>query len=279
MKKRSRILSTLLVGTSLLTLVSCGNNDDGGESPLSDSFQQEQQLDDQGVYRAVLSPLNSSLAGETEGTAEIRIEGDDVIVKSSITGAPSGVKHLQHITTAAACPDASADANQDGAVDFAEMIPFTGPVLLPLDSNLSAQLDGIDYGPIANSAGSYYYRRSTSLSRLLADLQAPDPDPVDKIVKLPSGERLQLSGKVLVVHGVASNAAVPATAVGFGDLPASQYLPIACGQLVRVTSEGSSVEVEPEIVPVETEEEQAPEEASSETEVPEPVITNNGLVL
>lgn len=235
MKNKSRLISIFLIGTCLFTLVSCGSDDDS--SSTSRSRQEEQQQDDQGIYRAVLAPLNTSVAGNTTGTVEIRIEGDDFIVESNVVDAPAGVKHLQNITVSTACPGANADVNNDSFIDVVEATPSTGPILIPLDSDLSEQLDGLDFGPIANGSGSYVYRRSTTLSALLADLRAVDPDPVDPIVKLPDGQELNLAGRVVVVHGVAASANLPATVATISDFTSAQTLPIACGKLVRVPSE------------------------------------------
>lgn len=233
---KSKIISTLLLGTCLLTLASCGSDDDGSSAVV----RQEQEQDDQGFYRAVLRPLNSSVGGETSGTVEIRIEGDNMTVDSNVAGAPAGVKHLQNITTAGTCPSASADLNADTFVDVAELLPSTGPILIPLDSDLSEQLDGLDFGPIANGEGTYVYRRSTTLSRIMADLTAPDPDPVDPIVKLLPGENLNLDGRVVIIHGVDSSSNLPDSVVSAGDLTSEQTLPIACGELVRITTEEAS---------------------------------------
>ncbi len=245
--KNQKLVSTILLGTCLLALASCGS-DSGGSSNSSE--RQEQQLDDQGIYRAVLKPLNTAVAGNTTGTVEIRIVGDDVSVLSNVVGAPAGVKHLQNITTASSCP--VTDANGDTFIDVAEA---GGKFLLPLDSDLSEQLDGMDFGPIANSSGSYIYRRSTTLSQMLADLRAFDPDPLDPVVKIGPDQDLKLAGRVLIVHGVDSSSNLPDTVVTTGNLSTEQSLPIACGQLVRITSEeaAAGVEVEPTTVEEETE--------------------------
>lgn len=241
--KNQNLVSTILLGTCLLALASCGS-DGGGSSGSSE--KQEQQQDDQGIYRAVLKPLNTTVAGNTTGTVEIRIVGDDVAVLSNVVGAPAGVKHLQNITTASACP--VADANGDTFIDVAET---GGKFLIPLDSDLSDQLDGMDFGPIANGSGSYVYRRSTTLSQMLADVRAFDPDPLDPVVKIGPDQDLRLAGRVLIVHGVDSSSNLPGTVATTGNLSPHQALPIACGQLVRITSEeaaATEVEVEPTTV-------------------------------
>lgn len=251
MKKKSKLISSLLIGTCLFTLVACGNDDDDSGSAGAGQ-QQEQQQDDQGIYRAVLAPLNTNVAGNTTGTVEITIEGDDFVAESNGANSPAGVKHLHNITFATACPTAASDLNGDSYIDIAEALPSTGPILIPLDSDLSNQLDGNSYGPIANNSGSYYHRRSTSLTDLLADLTAPDPDPADPYVKLPEGQQLNLAGRVILVHGVSASKNLPDSVASFGELAAEQTLPIACGQLVRVTDEGGNTE--PETVPAEVEE-------------------------
>jgi hypothetical protein len=239
--KQRKFFSTILIGTCLLTLASCGNdNDDSSNGSTGSGAREEQQLDDQGVYRAVLSPLNTNVAGNTSGTVEIRVEGDEVIAESNVTGAPAGVKHLQNITFSSACPAENADVNNDSFVDAAEAAVSTGPILIPLDSDLSDQLNGMSYGPIANSAGMYFYRRSSTLSNILGDLRSVDPDITDPVIKLSPEQDLNLANRVVVVHGVASSANLPGTVTSYGDLPASQTLPIACGKLVRISNEDTT---------------------------------------
>lgn len=230
MFKNKKGLSTILVGACLLGVVACGSDDDNDDVVI----QQEQQQDE-GTYRAVLSPLNTSVAGETAGTVEVVISGDNVSVKSSVTGSPRGVKHRQNIMVGSACP--TADTNADTFIDIPETVATTGQILIPLDSDLSEQLNGIDYGPIANGSGNYVYRRSTTLTRMLADLNSPDPDTTDAIEKLPLGSNLNLDGRVVLIHGVARSTNLPDTVGSVGDLEAEDALPIACGTLVRVVQE------------------------------------------
>jgi hypothetical protein len=238
MKKNLKRTASLLVGTCLLTLVSCGNDDNKNSN--TPAKLEEQQQEDIGIYRAILAPMNAGVAGNTVGTIEITITGDDVVVTSNVSGAPNGVKHLQNVMLSTSCPEAAADANQDTFIDIIEGVPSTGPILIPLDSNLSEQIGGMSYGPIANRAGKYFYRRSTSLTALLADLRAPDADATDALAKLPPGQELNLAGRVVLIHGVPTSAALPDTVATVGDLPAEQTLPIACGVLVRVPDDGTT---------------------------------------
>jgi hypothetical protein len=253
MKMNSRTVSSIVIGTCLLSLVSCGS--DGGSNNSSSNPQtreEQQQLDDQGIYRAVLQPLNTNVSGNTTGTVEITVSGDEIVFKSNVRGAPAGVKHLQNIMLANNCPAGSSDLNGDSFVDIVEAIPATGPYYIPVDSDLSGQIEGMTYGPIANTAGNYSYRRSTSLTLLLADLHTPDPDMTDSLVKIPLEQDLNLEGKVVLVHGVAASKDLPDSVASLNEIPSELTLPIACGKLVRVESE--------ETVPAE-----AVEDAATET--------------
>lgn len=246
MKEKSPFISSLLISTCLITLVSCGSDSSGGSGKSSSSSRSEEQLGDEGIYRAVLKPVNESLSGQTNGTVEVRIKGDEVQVLSNITASPAGVKHLQNIMNSTSCPTAAVDANSDSLIDVTEAMKAAGQILIPLDSDLSSQLDGMSYGPISNGSGNYVYKRSTTLSSLLSDLNALDPDPSDAIVKIPAGQDLHLAGRVVLIHGVRSSSELPASVVTFGEHSAEASLPIACGVLVRVKDEGVQPIPQPE---------------------------------
>lgn len=232
-------MKLFLVMMSLLTVVACDSGSSGGSSKVS-NVQDLQEDNDQGIYRAVLSPINSALAGKTTGTIEVTLDGDEVVVESTVASAPSGVKHLQHIMVNGACPTEASDTNTDGIIDIVEGSAVFGKILIPLDSNLGDQMLGSDFGPIANGAGAYVYRRSTSFALLMADLNAEDPDREDNLAKLASNQTLTLSKRVVVIHGVNRNADLPATVATLGEAPAEQLLPIACGQLIKVHSEDTA---------------------------------------
>ena len=231
-------LSSIMLGTCLLTLAACGGSGgSGSNSNKTETTRILQRQEDIGLYQAILAPLNSSVAGETVGNVQVEVVGDDFAVEVRVKGAPAGVKHIQSIMTGTSCPDLSQDVNGDGLIDIMEGMKSFGKVLIPLDSNLSEQIAGSDFGPIANSAGAYVYRRSTSLTTLLADLRAADPDTQDHIVKLPFGSDLNLSGRIVVVHGVSTDSALTDSVATIGDMSPAQSLPIACGKLVRIEAQ------------------------------------------
>lgn len=185
--------------------------------------------DDREVFRAVLQPLNAQVGGNVVGTATFVIDDGQLTASVEATGLDP-VLHPQHIHAANQCPTAAADANNDGFIDVVEGVPSYGPILVPLDGDLSSQPagqpDGFPQGQTID------YTESVSLSALLADLRAPDPDPNDPVAKLGANEELNLEGRHVVVHGVMED--LPNTVASIGGLPAKVTLPVACGTIVRV---------------------------------------------
>ncbi len=230
MKSCPRFAPCLIV---FALLASCGKSDE--ESRVT-SVVTAQELKDEGHYRAVLTTLNAGLGHQTSGVVDIRILGDDLGISSSVTGAPPLVKHYQHLMAGRVCP--MKDLNRDGVLDIDDTLSAAGPFLIPLDSELSNQLVGMEFGPIANTFGAYLYRRSTTLSLLLDDLSQLDPDRSDAVGKLPVGSPLSLDGRVVIVFGIDSSTNLPSTAVGYREESPDLMTPIACGALVRVTDVG-----------------------------------------
>lgn len=238
--KKIKSAAFIILAASMFTLVSCGGGSGGSSSKNDDTTTELQEDDDQGIYRAVLSPVNSKFVPNISGTIEVRIEGDELVAESTVAGAPVGVKHLQNVMEGSSCPTEANDSNADGIVDIVEGVTSFGKILIPLDSNLSDQMLGIDFGPIANAAGAYVYRRSSSFAALMADLNSDDPDKEDNIVKLSSSQTLSLSRRVVIVHGVGRQAELPETTSTIGEAAKDQLVPIACGKLIRVESEDTA---------------------------------------
>jgi hypothetical protein len=238
MKKKSKLekVTPLLVGACMLTFLgACGSSDDDNSgSSQQEEIPQEQQ---EGTYRAVLTPVNTSVAGEASGTADFEISSDEFKAMVEMQNAPNS-EHLQHVFVGSSCPTEASDANGDGFVDVVEATASTGGILIPLDNDLSAQ----DAGGTFPSGASFNYQQSTSLLAMLGDLRLPDTNPEDAIVKLGATEELNLEGKVVVIHGVPNSVELPETVLGLGDIDARRTLPIACGVIQRVPAEGEDTE-------------------------------------
>ncbi|HET9799202.1 MAG TPA: hypothetical protein VFP90_14480 [Gemmatimonadaceae bacterium] len=170
--------------------------------------------------------------GVARGKAYFTIRNGEITATVSALGIEGGMIHPQHIHTAASCPPASADVNQDGFVDVIEGVPFYGPILIPLDNDLASQASGTF--PMATGLeGRLSYQSSASFAALLADLNAPDPNTADAVVKL-DGAPLALETRHVVIHGVDANTPLPSTVASLPGVPAFLTLPIACGDIRRI---------------------------------------------
>ena len=159
----------------------------------------------------------------------------------TVNGAPQRISHIQHIHAGTACPTTAADVNADGFVDVVEGVPAYGPILVNLDSDLASFDAGSTLFPKASAAGIYSYNEKTSFNSFLTDLQQPDQNPDDAIVKLGAGEVLNLASRHIVVHGVAMNTNLPTTVASLGDIPSHITLPVACGTIARMTAAEQAV--------------------------------------
>lgn len=181
-------------------------------------------------YTANLQPLNPDIGpGPVDGEAKIFVQGDTIRVHLNARDVAPGIVHVMHIHASDRCPDASDDTNGDGVVDVIEGLPKYGPILVPLDSDLSSQAAGMF--PTASNGGTIHYHASADLNAMLADLHAVDPDTGDAVIKLAPGEALNLAGRHIVVHGVDPSTLLPPTTASLGSAPPQATLPIACGEI------------------------------------------------
>ena len=250
MKKRSRLekfLPVVLSAVMLTFVAACGSDDDddsgGGITTTTQPEQpEEEQQPDEGTFRAELQPLNSSVGGNTVGTAKITVVGDELKFDMVVNGAPANITHIQHIHAGTACPTSAEDVNGDGFVDVLEGLPRYGAILIPLDGDLETQEGGTASNPSANATGTYRYTERASLTRMLADLRAPDTDTTDAVIKLEPGQPLNLASRHVVVHGIPATPPLPATVGTIHDAPSNATLPIACGLITRVPEGGTTGE-------------------------------------
>lgn len=174
------------------------------------------------VFVALLRPMNTHVSGgPVRGIAVVRVEGDRIDVTTLASGLSPGEPHLQHIHgfvsgDLAACPAQIADANKDGVIDVGEGVPFYGPILVPLDSDLNDL--GAQTFPTSSAAGVLRYEQRGSVSAIEAALGAP----------------LELERRVVALHGISPATVLPATVGTLMGLSQQMTVPVACGELVRV---------------------------------------------
>jgi hypothetical protein len=188
------------------------------------------------LYVAELHPLNAGVQnkldpdrktphGVASGKAYFRVVNGMLTATVDMAGTepadgpfPEGI-HPQHIHAADRCPTAAADVNGDGIVDVIEGLPFYGPILVPLDGDISNTTSEIPTFPFGmGDRGTYHYEASTLLHQLEEAI----------------GGALNLPTRHVVVHGVDLATPLPASVQSLPGLPAQVTLPIACGEIREV---------------------------------------------
>ncbi len=215
----------------LVILTACGGGGGGGGSDKSQSETNTAVEAADGVYHAHLRPLNPRSNGFLpHGGATFRVDGDKLSVTSYLDDA-SGVTHRQSIHTGTSCPTAAHDTNADGMIDYNEALRAVGPVMIPLDADLSSQEKGAEIYP---KGSSFTYNESGFVSEMVNNLYESDPVPGDEIVKLSPGQGMKLVGRVVLIHGTFSSDLTPSTLSARGTEPANLSLPVVCGVIAPV---------------------------------------------
>lgn len=217
-----KFFSLLLMGAFLFSCEQIIEVDD-----VVDVIKEEQEAR---IFTVNLQPLNNSgVTGEAtiqyirDGKFQTHIMAENL--------APN-VAHPQHIhgfgvmdamPKKAICPPMSA-AGDDGLLTLQEGLPFYGPVLIPLDSELTP-LTQQKY-PRANKHGQVNYLEYTELTTLITEIDMANEGT-------QSLRNLALDKRVIVIHGayVKDNMVVPEGTEGAEYMAA---LPVACGEIVEV---------------------------------------------
>jgi hypothetical protein len=242
MKNKSLLVLIVLSLSSFLA--SCGKNGGGSSSP------QEQQENTtpaaraaidgsniQGSYLAPFTTINPQVVGTIPGAAHIKREDSLINVFVRVFAGSPSIAHFQNVHMGNRCPTMSDDTNGDGFIDYQEAIAVVGPVIIPLDWDISSQAAGGRSWPKAFENGSYDYLKIASFNRFWNDLKDEDSNKTDNIAKLAPEEGLDIAGKVVLIQGVGEHKTLPETVAGNGRYRNIQTLPIACGVFNPTTEE------------------------------------------
>lgn len=202
-------MANYLVLIILTLFFSCGKKVDDN---LDD--ERVEELSPDGIYSAVLVPVNSKLSTNISGDVTLQKFSDDFRVSVRLKNAPPG-RYRQQLHTGSACPKSGHDIDGDGYIDGYESRVRTGPIILPFDGDLSSQSAGATYV----LQGSYSYTRSTSYYLMLSDLHLPDDIVNDAVVKLTLKD-LFFERRAVTVYAVSTG----------------RELPVACGLLTRISN-------------------------------------------
>lgn len=180
-------------------------------------------------YIAKLVPLNAEKIGTSaSGTANLEIADGKLTVLIDVADLTPGLMHLQHFHgfpdgKDATCPTAQADTNADGYVDLIETETMAGTTMLPFHAHpVTLEIPNDTY-PVADKSGAAHYQHTDSVDELEKALKEKFKAPV-----------LDLSKRVIFVHGVASDAKLPESVQSLPGVPAQVTIPVACGQIEAV---------------------------------------------
>lgn len=210
---------------SLIVSFSCGKKE---EAAFQEPFTNNLNVSEEGNYKGFFLPINSSVVGLTSGNAKIRLLNDLFEVKITMIDTPQD-EHFQFIYEGERCPNTEDDLNQDGYIDAKEGEEVYGKALIPLDGDISQQVDIKTEFPTPNRLGSYTYEQSSQWSKILQDLSLRDTNPKDHLIKTEEG--VNLGNKVIIIHGVDSSIYLPSTVEGLEGMDVRKSLPIACAKI------------------------------------------------
>ena len=223
-RKFSKFLTILAVFFSSAVLFSCEHMN---VDEVVDEVKEEQKAR---FFKANLSPLNNS--GVTGEATFIYMEDGRFQASVEAKNLVPDMVHPQHIhgfgfeaknPKNAVCPPMSA-AGDDGLLTLADGLPFYGPVLVPLDSELIPLM--VNEFPEANSSGRINYLEYAKLNTLVHEINMAHNGEQTR-------ENINLSKRVVVLHGayVLDDEIVPAGTEG------AEYvatLPVACGEIEEI---------------------------------------------
>jgi hypothetical protein len=212
-----------------LMLISCGKGFNSDKPQLEEL--------EPGRFHVNLRPLNSKL-GRYIGWVSITISDNQFWVRAKVVGPKTGSMHAQYLHANAVCPSMKDDTNGDGYLDFTEAYAVSGPILIPLDSNLNSQMKGLNIFPKMRQSSFYYYSEACNTSVMMEDLRQRDTYSADMMIKLKNGEELALKRRVVMVYGTSEYRPLPSTVNSFEGYPSQASIPIACGIIEEGESDG-----------------------------------------
>jgi hypothetical protein len=247
------ILSFIASLAMLAGLSACGGGSKSGgsasplETPGPGIIVEEDEMDLEGSYLAVLSPLNESLAGKIVGNVNLKRDGETLLAYARFSGGrPNSLPQIK-LHAGTSCPGSAQDENADGLIDAVEAFEHAGGVLVPLDADLASQSRGDSIWTPTDEFGNYWYEESTAYARFISDLRAPQLERQSDYVKLGPDAPLNLSGRVVIVYGTSRAVELPETVRRRGRLANWQTLPVACGVMKKIKETPGILETDPEI--------------------------------
>ena len=184
-----------------------------------------------GQFGATLKPLNPKL-GIYTGWVTLSISDNQLWARVKLNGKRTKKMHAQYLHLNSKCPDMNHDLNHDGYIDFVEATTVSGPIIIPLDSNLNGQMKGLNEFPKMKATNSfYYYSEACNVDNMLADLTQKDESSGDGMIKLLATEKVSFDQRVVMIYGTSEETPLPQSVRSFEGYPSHDSIPIACGQI------------------------------------------------
>ncbi len=241
-------------------------DDRGPQSNPSSAGETQDQ-----TFRADLDTFQTSnviAIQNFSGDARFQMTQDNFIVDLNAQGLQANNQFLPAIHEGNACPTMADDSNNDGFVDAIEAQNASGKFVVLFDQNFGQQAgtggdagaggaggtggdaggaggtggavgggagavmaEDPSAGAMTNAQGAIQYSKTVPLQQLLTQLRNPTGEGAGASTPLGANEQLDLTNKVMILHGVPQDTQLPNTVQSVGNLPAWQTLPVACGEL------------------------------------------------
>lgn len=197
-------------------LVSCGKQDFPDYKGERKIFEHEET---EGTFVAKFKALNSTRR-RLSFSALMWVRGRQLYVRTALKNGEPHVRYQQYIHTGSKCPDGSADLDKNSLIDAYEVRQASGEMLIPLDKNIKFQEKGMEWFPVANKDGVFYYSRATALPDMMVDLYDKNKNSVKGLTKLSKNEKLDLEKRTIVIYGTATD---PLKPVACGEIKFDSY--------------------------------------------------------
>ncbi len=245
-KSICNIVTPVLLGA---TLMSCGGGGGGGRGNGASGIERQVEQEAEGSYIANFNVINNGVGGAVTGSVAITKQGNRFLAYAQLSGGYPNIVHQQRVHIGTSCPTAADDTNGDGYIDVNEAFSRTGKILFPLDSDISSQERGSSIWPSGDMYGNYFWERATAYDRFITDLREPDLNEENDYGKLGVEGKLNLDGRVVMVHGAPETANLPDTVGTKGRLRNFQTIPIACGVIRKAGPVPGTIETDASLGP------------------------------
>ncbi|HXH75623.1 MAG TPA: hypothetical protein VNJ08_11690 [Bacteriovoracaceae bacterium] len=277
--------NTFAIVCLLTLLASCNKGSSGSKAAILPT-EPEQSLPEevkapaivldgsniQGVYLAKFTTLNPGIVGTIPGSAQFRRIDDRISAYVRLFAGSPDTAHFQNVHSGNRCPTMPEDdKNEDGFIDIKEALAVVGPVIIPLDADLTTQLSGNSLWSKSFPNGSYEYMVDTNFDGLLDDMRDEDENPRDNISKIASDAPFDLAGKVFMVQGVGPEKVLPESIASLPKYKNHQTFPIACGVYIPGPMESGTLYedvITGPVAPVEETIDQPAPEGADEIQIP-----------